>query len=224
MKWRDTLDDKKAAGEQPEAPEDFVDDETYSPFRKASLGSWFTSGAGRSTVPYVLVVIGVLVLVIALGSVFSGSGNKSYDGDIQALGDRLARLEARLDEMEKNTLGAAQLEDLNKKNEQLKGRFDRMEAALALRMDVLASKMDNLSPVSSAGSVKPAAKPAQEKPVKSAGAEASTARIHEVRSGETLFSISRKYDMTVDALMRLNGLSKSQAIHPGQKLKIGAAQ
>lgn len=39
-----------------------------------------------------------------------------------------------------------------------------------------------------------------------------------VSKGDTLFSISRKYDMAVDELMKINGL-KNHVIHPGDKLK-----
>ena len=41
---------------------------------------------------------------------------------------------------------------------------------------------------------------------------------HTVKKGETLYSISRKYDIAVDELMKINGL-KNHVIHPGDKLK-----
>jgi LysM repeat protein len=43
---------------------------------------------------------------------------------------------------------------------------------------------------------------------------------HEVRAGETLFRISRQYNMTVDELRRLNKLSEKDVISPGQKLVV----
>lgn len=46
----------------------------------------------------------------------------------------------------------------------------------------------------------------------------STSGTHTVKKGETLYSISRKYDMAVDELMKINGL-KNHVIHPGDKLK-----
>jgi len=42
-------------------------------------------------------------------------------------------------------------------------------------------------------------------------------RYHEVREGETLYRISRKYGLSVDELQRLNNL-KNYLIHPKQKL------
>lgn len=49
--------------------------------------------------------------------------------------------------------------------------------------------------------------------------EENTATYHVVEAGETLYSISRKYGITVDALKSINGLS-GNAISLGQKLKI----
>jgi LysM repeat protein len=43
---------------------------------------------------------------------------------------------------------------------------------------------------------------------------------HAVRAGETLFRISRQYNMTVDALRRLNKLTEKDVITPGQKLVV----
>jgi membrane-bound lytic murein transglycosylase D len=41
-----------------------------------------------------------------------------------------------------------------------------------------------------------------------------------VRRGDTLFSIARKYDMTLSDLLRLNGLSNNSKIFPGRKIKV----
>lgn len=49
-------------------------------------------------------------------------------------------------------------------------------------------------------------------------ASTSTSGTHTVKKGETLYSISRKYDIAVDELMKINGL-KNHVIHPGDKLK-----
>lgn len=43
---------------------------------------------------------------------------------------------------------------------------------------------------------------------------------HSIRSGETLYVISKKYGVSVDKLMQLNGLSKSSTLSIGQKIKI----
>ena len=47
--------------------------------------------------------------------------------------------------------------------------------------------------------------------------KATNKRYHTVRSGETLYSISRRHDLTVQKIRRLNKLNSS-VIYPGQKL------
>lgn len=46
--------------------------------------------------------------------------------------------------------------------------------------------------------------------------------IHVVQSGDTLWSISQRYSMSVAQIRRLNGLSRSSNIYPGQKLIVSA--
>ncbi len=51
-------------------------------------------------------------------------------------------------------------------------------------------------------------------------AEAPAAETHVVGRGETLFSLARRYDTTVEALRRLNGLSSTAGIEVGQRLRV----
>jgi LysM repeat protein len=53
--------------------------------------------------------------------------------------------------------------------------------------------------------------------------EGGKKRYHTVRSGETLWGISRRYGLTVEELRNLNNLSPGVAIYPDQKLLVGAA-
>jgi len=46
--------------------------------------------------------------------------------------------------------------------------------------------------------------------------------VHQVRKGETLARIAKRYRTTVGAIMRKNGLRKSNQIHVGQRLRISA--
>jgi LysM repeat protein len=47
-------------------------------------------------------------------------------------------------------------------------------------------------------------------------------RYHEVRPGETLYRIGKRYGISVEVLRRLNNLSPSQFIQPGQKLLVAS--
>lgn len=61
--------------------------------------------------------------------------------------------------------------------------------------------------------------PTQEKPVQELPATEKS-KIHTVVKGETMFSISKQYGMTVAELRVLNGIGESSVIHVGQKLKV----
>jgi murein DD-endopeptidase MepM/ murein hydrolase activator NlpD len=50
--------------------------------------------------------------------------------------------------------------------------------------------------------------------------DAQAARVHEVEKGHSLWSIARRYGVTVDALRQKNGLGEKTEIRPGQKLEI----
>lgn len=54
----------------------------------------------------------------------------------------------------------------------------------------------------------------------SAPVASSNAKYHVVQPGETLFRISRNYNLSVDELRRLNGLKESDVLKAGQRLKV----
>ncbi len=57
-------------------------------------------------------------------------------------------------------------------------------------------------------------------PVVKSSASKSVVKTHVVKKGETLYSISKQYGLSVAQLMTLNKVSKGAVINPGQKLKI----
>jgi len=48
-------------------------------------------------------------------------------------------------------------------------------------------------------------------------------RTHRVRSGESLWSISRRHGMSVGELARMNGISTKATLHPGQRLAVSGS-
>ena len=51
-------------------------------------------------------------------------------------------------------------------------------------------------------------------------ATAANPKVHEVRSGESLWTIARRHGLSIDDLRRLNKLGARALVHPGQKLKL----
>ncbi len=52
---------------------------------------------------------------------------------------------------------------------------------------------------------------------------ANAGRLHTVRSGESLWTIARRNDTTVERIRSMNGLSRNATLRPGQKLRIPRA-
>jgi lysozyme len=62
--------------------------------------------------------------------------------------------------------------------------------------------------------------PGQKLTIVAGGSVPSSVVIHTVSSGENVSSIARRYGVTVEDVLNLNGLARNQPIYPGQKMKI----
>ncbi len=146
-------------------------------------------------------VIGI-ILILVLVLLFRG-------GD-KAVTDELNALKVRVEQMEKK---AAALESAAKRTDTLEGQIKGLQQS-ASKVEAsqrsLTERIDRLAQHAE----KPAAtQPAPKKP----GAQA---KVHEVRPGETIFSIAKKYNITADQLLKLNNMTKTDTIQVGQKLVV----
>lgn len=146
---------------------------------------------------------------------------------LKLLEHRIGQLEDRLARLNGINERVMTLESQGQKFMTAVERLDRFETAVTLRMDIMAKELAGMQPAaagqspavtesSSGGTTEgqksetPAAPPA--------AADEST--VHTVSAGETLFSISRRYGVSVDELRRTNQLKEKATIYPGQKLKV----
>jgi LysM repeat protein len=135
-----------------------------------------------------------------------------FRGGDKAVTEEMNTLKGRMEQMEKK---ASALEAAAKKVDvvdgQIKGlqqsvvKMEGNQRTLAERMDRLAQRAEKAV----------APQPVQKKP--SAQAQA---KVHEVRPGETIFSIAKKYNITADQLLKLNNMTKKDTIQAGQKLVV----
>ena len=156
---------------------------------------------------------GILILIVLI-ALFSGGDNKLSTGDLSSIQIRLDQLENRLTHLESVEARIASLERQEKGLPQ--SMADRSGKSLTQRLDKLAQKVDQLEKrTASAPGKTEAPYPIQRIPL-----PPDKGRYHEVRSGETLYRISRQYGISMDELCRLNNLTPEQAIHPGHKLLV----
>ena len=62
--------------------------------------------------------------------------------------------------------------------------------------------------------------PAETASTDSVASPSATPKVHDVRNGDSLWLIARRYGLSIDVLRRLNNLGARAMVHPGQKLKL----
>ncbi len=172
--------------------------------------------AGRKTMYFIVAAgLGLVILVLA----FVTLGNQA---DRQEMATQLSLMEKRLDDMEfrlgnlvQSSTAENDLSSLQKADENLSRRFDGLEKKLEGRLNQMNATLVKVQ------KQRAAAPPPPPKTAKPAAAAPQT-RLHTVQKGETLYKISRKYGMSVDALRKLNGIGPDFKIIAGQKLKVAA--
>ena len=171
----------------------------------------------KKEIPYLLVILCLLVALVA-GGFFLLSGAGSDDGRMDVLEKRLAQIESRLGALEAGNGSSPKEGQQDDAIRKLGDRFNRLESSLAKRigsLDKAVARLKTGPPPAPVKKVvkKPAKKvaPPEKKPA---------AKYHVVSKKETLYRISRTYGLSVEQLLKLNGLPKNAVIQPGQKLKV----
>ncbi len=192
-----------------------------------------------------LMIMGGLIILGAIAFfLWTPFKNRSETPDpsieaIKALEQRVAHIEQGITGINEKIQAPAEGGD------DIKTRIDKIEASAFQRIDSLEQKIENLSAglssakkqiaVSDAKPVvkvtepkvkkvvkesKPEVKAVQKPVVKAKTKPAAKGSVHVVKAGETAYSVSKKYGMTVDELKRSNNLGGSNTIVPGQKLRV----
>ncbi len=209
---------------------DFVMNSTYRESETMDSGDdvYYESGGTSGGQPFkhiYIAIAGFLVLIVLTVVVIARTYSLAEKAQLLALQSRLEQLESRLGSMEGEG-GLAQTGGSGNQLILLTERLDQLEANLTARIK-------NLSTQTGASAAKPAppavkkaeaAPKAESKPAAPAAKAAAPAKIHTVKQGETLYRISRRYNLSVDQLRKYNQLDSKASIYPGQKLKVSSPQ
>jgi len=238
MKWKDG---SETTDQEEIQKEEYFDEEQYSPWAKKTETA---NGGPLKKIPtvFLLLCLAIVTCVAALLILlFSGRAGTSPENQVNALEARVQQLEDRLDKYEAIDEKVTRIWEQAKSFEKFKDRFDRTEASMSLRMDHLTMSLENLQKQSSRSKQAPVQNleniqkylikpngspevpsepqaPATEQPP--AQNDAQQTQYHTIVKGDTVYSISRKYNLPVEALLKMNNLDKDDVMNlkVGQKL------
>jgi len=223
MEWKEEKEDTRFSDGTKEKE---YDEDEYPVWEKQKRFSFTEALLKKIEIPLILMAVGIVVLIALF--LTSGSGKnpieisrfESMEKKVQAVEERLAKMEGENAPREGDAESRKEIGQLQKKVSQI-------ENAVALRMDQISTEVAGLKKQASAPPAQETAKPQKASPQETAKPQkapqetpAPKDRFHEVRPGETLFSISRNYNISVDELRKMNNLPSNE-IHPGDKLLVG---
>jgi LysM repeat protein len=177
-----------------------------------------SNASGGQAFKHIYIAIGGFLILIVL-SVIGIARTYSLAEKVQllALESRLEQMEGRLGSFAGEG-GLSQTAGQGNQLILLTERLDQLEANMTARINSLANQLDTApaKPVAEAATKKEAAVPAQ------ALKKETKAKIHTVKKGETLYRISRRYNLSIEQLRQYNQLDQKASIYPGQKLKVSS--
>lgn len=190
-----------------------------------------------------LILLGASLLTLIVFFIFfKPSVNKSSDhpentANIQALEKRIAGIEEFIHTNKAHILSDSSITSGHSPSmDSYQIRVARVEAALSVKFDALTKKLDTMNKkiINLSKQINHKAKAnktASKKTIKKIKAikhiprEKSRTKkqrsiFHTVKKGDTLYSISKKYNIKLGRLRELNKLSKKSIIHPGDTMLI----
>ncbi len=211
MQWKDSEESIESSDEEAEA----YYEEEYSPLgvKKTGVAS-STARRGGSLIIWIPVVVILLALIYIFLPMGQGSREQTR---LKTLEDRLDQVEKRMLKLEGLGERVVNLEKILKDNGTLEKQLARLEASLARRMDQVDKELIQMrKKVAAGGSKNVGTQPVA--PQTKAAAASTT--YHIVKKGDTLYSIGRRYGLSIDRLKKINKLDNNSVIYTGQKLSV----
>lgn len=215
MQFDDPLIDEEREGNKPEKYFDGVDHSSLPRKRPGFRLSGITDS------PVLLILTLGVVFIILLGMIAMKLGGPANSGKMEAMDARIKQLEDRFIDLDLLVKKISDLETREEKIDRLIKRFNVLESNLSERMKTL-SRQISTPPKPAGTTVKKKEEGLRVKSVAGKKTDSGgTSVYHHVRSGDTLYSISRRYKLSIEELRTLNPtLGQKKTIFPGQKLRV----
>lgn len=168
----------------------------------------------------------ILVMVIIIASFYPMTKQVKDDDYIQRLEKRILVLEEKLATLALTDERLRHIEVKSNKVDSFENSVNRLEATITLKTNLLVSRLDDMQ--LQVDSVKKTVNAANfknhagEKPRKKVQKKKAHPEpdYHIVRKGETFYSISRRYGISLEVLKKKNNFNEKTIIYPGQKIII----
>ena len=202
--------------------EDFVISENDDTEGEEDLGREDYSGnqtgifQTKSNRPYIIGGIGLVIIVILLVVVLSRPSDVVDGKQLQSLEERIQGLEKKLATIDVINQAFDRIDNNEKELNLIMERVDRFEGTVTTQIDQIIKELGKLH--RKTGSAQPPKAKAAQPAAKSTTGKKT--KVHEVSTGDTVYSISRRYGLTVDQLRKYNNINQETAIRHGQKLKL----
>jgi LysM repeat protein len=202
-----------------DSKKEYFDELEYSSLKEGQFkkfGSFFNSNEMLLTVIGIGLFVVILVFVVFIPKARNKIDNKQlelFDAKLKEMEDRLVNIEWPDKKLE-------QFEDKSKKIDMMEERMDKLEAVLSMKLDLIKKNIEETREKSQQSKELQKSTTHRNTIV---SPQKATKQYHQVRAGDTLYSIGRRYGISINELCRINKLSKRKNIYPGQKLLLNRA-
>ncbi len=177
---------------------------------------------------FLIVCIAVFCFVFLIISFFPMTSKIEDEKYIKILEKRIAALENRFEGTDLNADRLKQLSLQSSKMESFINNYNRLDATVSLKTNLLANRLDKMQlqinnikkPVAQKRLIAKPEKIKQKNIKKKNIKTMSSVKYHFVKKGETFYSISKKYGISLGKIRGMNGFSEKTVIYPGQKILV----
>ena len=194
---------------------DYQDQEVSESREDTYYGSDSGTSGGHAFKHIYVAIGGFMILIVLCVVLIARTYSLAEKAQLLALESRLEQLEGRLGSM----AGEGALSQTGGSGNQfilLTERLDQLEANMTARMNNMVKELNTAPPKTASQAVQKAETPKQLPAEK----KETNAKMHTVKQGDTLYRISRRYNLSVDQLREYNKLGVKAAIYPGQQLQV----
>ena len=208
----------KKSKKNSESEEDFYELE-HSMLKQNGIKIFF-SNIFEKTEPFFLITGSALAVVIIFFLVLILRGSKpGNNAQLEKIEKAIVKIEKKITDYDKIFASFDQIKIQITDYKAAEGRHKNISAAISIRLNLLEKEIEALNAKKINNKI--FAKSDKKRKSVLQKNNRNSVKYYRVRPGDTLYSIGRKYNLTVNKLLSYNRSIVKNAIFPGQKLNVG---